>query len=281
MLDLHVHTVYSDGEHTPLEILNICNERDISVVSITDHNSMQGSKQALNINPYKNITVVPGIELSARYDVKGANLHILGYNIDVYNKQLNNVTNAVMEDNVMRLQSLVKLLKQHYDMNFKDADLHQIYSSIGNIGRPDIAKLCVNYGYTNSVHEAFERYLNPVDEMIAKRRVEFTDKTAIEYILEAGGVPCLAHPIELLMEEDKLKAYVKKLMSYGLQAVEVYQSKHSKDYTNMLLNMVTELGLVYSGGSDYHGPIVTPDIEMGYGKNNNLHISSATILSKF
>lgn len=281
MIDLHVHTIYSDGEHTPLEVLDICSGRGISTVAITDHNSMEGSRQAIANNPYEHIKVISGIELSALYDVKGANLHILGYGIDLYNKELNEVTNAVMEDNVTRLKSIVELLKQHYNFSFKDADLERIYNSIGNIGRPDIAKLCVDYGYTTSVEETFAKYLNPIDDKIAKRKVEFTDKSAIEYILGAGGIPCLAHPIELLLGMDDLKEYILTLMSYGLGAIEVFQSKHSESYATALLEIANEFGLLVSAGSDYHGPIVTPDIEMGYGKNHNLCIDSATILSRF
>lgn len=281
MIDLHVHTIYSDGEHTPLEVLGICDERGISTVAITDHNSMEGSRQAIENNPYENIRVIPGIELSARWHVKGANLHILGYGIDLYNKELNEVTNAVMDDNVMRLKSIVELLKKHYNLSFKDEDLERIYSSIGNIGRPDIAKLCVDYGYAKTVEEVFIKYLNPIDDKIAKRKVEFTDKSAIEYILKAGGIPCLAHPIELLIDKDALKKYIPTLMSYGLGAIEVFQSKHCESYTKSLLKIANEFGLLYSAGSDYHGPMVTPDIEMGYGKDHNLHISSATILSRF
>ena len=280
MIDLHVHTIYSDGEHTPLEILDICKQRGVTTVAITDHNSMQGSKEAVKNNSYKDITVIPGIELSARYDVKGANLHILGYNIDLYDETLNNVTYAVMQDNVMRLESLVGLLKKYYNLSFKDEDLQTVYTSIGNIGRPDIAKLCVKYGYASTVQEAFAKFLNPVDDKIVKRRVEFTDKSAIEYILGAGGIACLAHPIELLKEHDDLRDYIKLLMSYGLECIEVYQSKHSATYIMELLDIVNEFGLVYSAGSDYHGPIVTPDIELGYGKDNNLNIQTATILSK-
>lgn len=281
MIDLHVHTIYSDGEHTPLEVLDLCNQRNISTVAITDHNSMEGSIQAIENNPYDHIKVISGIELSALYDVKGANLHILGYGIDLYNKELNEVTDAVMQDNVTRLKSIVELLKKHYNFSFNDEDLERIYSSIGNIGRPDIAKLCVDYGYTTSVEETFAKYLNPIDDKITKRKVEFTDKSAIEYIIGAEGIPCLAHPIELLINMNDLKAYIRTLMSYGLGAIEVFQSKHSESYTKDLLNIANEFGLLYSAGSDYHGPMVTPDIEMGYGKNHNLNINSATILSRF
>jgi len=281
MVDLHVHTVYSDGEHTPVEILDICNNRGVSTVSITDHNSMEGSRQAIANNPYSNIKVIPGVELSARWHVKGANLHILGYGIDLNNQELNNATNSVMLDNVRRLQSLVKLLKEHYNISFKEEDLEQVYGAIGNIGRPDIAKLCVKYGYSDSVQEAFVKYLDPVDDKIVKRRAEFTDKSAIECILRAGGIPCLAHPIELLIDIDELRKYIPTLMSYGLRAIEVFQSKHPVSYTAELLKIANEFGLLHSVGSDYHGPIVTPDIELGYGREHNLHINSATILSRF
>ena len=281
MIDLHVHTIYSDGEHTPLEVLDICNKRGVSTVAITDHNSMEGSKQAVENNPYKHLKVITGIELGAYYPVKGANLDILGYNIDLNNSQLNDITNAIMSDNIRRLKSLVKLLKECYNISFKDEDLEKVYGSIGNIGRPDIAKLCMIYGYTTSVQEVFKKYLNPLKDKIVKRIVELTDKSAIEYVLNAGGIPCLAHPIELLINIEDLRAYIRTLMAYGLQAIEVFQSKHSANYTRELLRIANEFGLLFSVGSDYHGPIVTPDFEIGYGKNHNLHISSATILSRF
>ena len=280
MIDLHVHSIYSDGEYDTLKLLEICEKRKISTVAITDHNSKEGSKRAIMQNPYSDVTVISGIELSALYPVKGANLHILGYNIDLENKESTDVTEAVMADNIMRLNSLVGLLKKHYGLSFKEEDLERVYASIGNIGRPDIAKLCVKYGYTRTVYEAFEIYLNPVDDEITKRKVELTDRQCIEYIKNAGGIACLAHPIELKKDFDELKRYISTLIPYGLEAIEVYQSKHTPEYSSKLLEIVNEYGLLYSIGSDYHGPVVTPDIELGYGKNHNLHKNTATILSK-
>ena len=279
MIDLHVHTIYSDGEYDPIGILTKCHERGISTVAIADHNSMEGSKRAMLENPYADITVISGIELGAHYPVKGGTLHVLGYNIDLNNKSLNEVTQAIMSDNVMRLKSCVSLLKKYYCISFKDEDLEEIFKAVGNIGRPDLAKLCVKYGYSLNVEEAFVNFLNPIDDEIAKRRVQLTDKDCIEYIVNAGGIACLAHPIELKQDLQQLRQYILKLMSYGLEAVEVYQSKHTAKYSEELLKIVDEYGLLYSVGSDYHGPIVTPDIELGFGKNHNLHKETATILS--
>ena len=280
MIDLHVHSIYSDGEYEPLKILELCNEREISTISITDHNSMEGSKFAISHNPYPNIKVISGVELSAKYPIKGGNLHILGYGIDLENEELNQVTEAIMADNIRRLDSLVYLLKKHYNLSFKEQDLERIYEAVGDIGRPDIARLCVKYGYTNTVAEAFERYFNPIHDMVAKHKVELTAKECIEYIQRAGGISCLAHPIELKKDTEELKKFILELMSYGLSAVEVYQSKHSAQYSKQLLKIVDEYGLLYSVGSDYHGPVTSPKFEMGYGQNNNLNMQTATILSK-
>ena len=280
MIDLHVHTIYSDGEFSPKEILDLCKLRNITVIGITDHNIMEGCKLAILENPYKDIKVIPGLELSAKYDVRGANLHILGYNIDLENDMLNNVCNSIREDNVMRLESVVSLLSTHYGLTFKEEDLKRIYTSIGNIGRPDIAKLCVEYGYAETINEVFDNYLNPIDLEVKKRKTELSDKEIIEYILNAGGIPVLAHPIELKMDDDTLRQYIKKLLSFGLRGIEVYQSKHSRKYTNMLLDIVNEYNLLYSVGSDYHGPVVTPNIELGFGTDNNLCKNEASILNE-
>ena len=280
MIDLHVHTIYSDGEHSPKEILELCKKRSITVVGITDHNTVEGCKQAILQNPYEDITIIPGLEFEAKYDVKGANLHILGYNVDLNNKPLNDICNAIMEDNVMRLKSIVELLKSNYGLTFKDLDLDEIYSSIGNIGRPDIARLCVEYGYATDIEESFKKYLIPIEDKIAKRKAELTDIACIEYIKNAGGIACLAHPIELRMDMYTLKKYIKFLTDLGLEALEVYQSKHSKEYSEELLKIAKENNLLCSVGSDYHGELITPDIELGYGRNNNLHMNEASILSK-
>lgn len=280
MIDLHTHTIYSDGEYTPLELINMCNESGITTVAITDHNTIEGAKQALLVNPHKNITVIPGIEFGALYNVKGADLHILGLNVDVNNLALNNISKVIMQDNIERIKSIFSLLKTQYNLSFKDADIEQVFNSIGNIGRPDVAKLCVTYGYAKDVEDAFKNLLNPIHHLVAKRKHELTDKACIEYIIQAGGIPCLAHPFTLKKDFLEVKAYVKTLISYGLEAIEVFHSQQSPEYSNQLMTLVNELSLLYSVGSDFHGPIVTPDVILGCGKNNNLNRDTATILSK-
>lgn len=278
MIDLHVHTTFSDGELTPLEVLNMCYKNNIFVISITDHDSFSGVKQALQTNPYDNITVIPGIELDAYYP-KGT-LHILGYNISFNNPTLNNVISQINEDNVMRLKSLISELKKNFNISFKENDIDDIFLRDRSVGRPDVAKLCVKYGYSTSVKEAFELLLNPLKEKVIKKKLDLSDYECIKYITDAGGIASIAHPITLKKNTDDLEIYLKNLQSYGLKAVEVYHSTHSKKDTINFINISNKLNLLTSGGSDYHGPLAKPDIQIGSGKNNNLNITNLTILNE-
>lgn len=278
MIDLHVHTTFSDGELTPLEVLNMCYKNNISVISITDHDNFSGVKTALQTNPYGNITIIPGIELEAYYPI--GTLHILGYNISFNNPTLNNVISQINEDNVMRLKSLISELKKNFNISFKENDIDDIFLRDGSVGRPDVAKLCVKYGYSTSVKEAFELLLNPLKEKVIKKKLELSDYECIKYITDAGGIASIAHPITLKKNTDDLEIYLKNLQSYGLKAVEVYHSTHSKEDTINFINIANKLKLLTSGGSDYHGPLAKPDIQIGSGKNYNLNITNLTILNE-
>lgn len=279
-IDLHVHTIYSDGEKTPLEILEMCNKNNISIVAITDHGNILGAKKAIKENPYSHIRVIPGIELTATYPKKGCNLHILGYNVNLEDKGLNDISKDIMRDAENRVKSFIKELGKNFSIYFPQKDIDEIFNSVGNIGRPDVAKLCVKYGYAKTVQEAFKKLLDPLEDKVEKRKVRLNAKDCIEYILNAGGIPCLAHPIELKQEIGELKEYITELKGYGLKAVEVYQSKHTKEYSQQLLKIAEELSLLYSAGSDYHGPIVSPNTKIGSGNNNNLNIEYVSLLSE-
>jgi predicted metal-dependent phosphoesterase TrpH len=278
MIDLHIHSTFSDGELTPLEVLNVCYKKNISIISITDHDNFSGVRQAIQTNPYSNITVIPGIEIDAYYP-KGT-LHILGYNISFNNPSLNAVISQIHEDNVTRIKSLISELKKNYNISFKEKDIDDIFLCDGTVGRPDVARLCVKYGYSKSVKDAFKLLLNPLKEKVIKKKLELSDCECIKYITDAGGIASIAHPITLKKNTDDLEIYLKKLQSYGLKSVEVYHSTHSNEDTINFINISKKLNLLTSGGSDYHGPITKPDIQIGSGKNNNLNINNLTILNE-
>lgn len=277
--DLHIHSTFSDGELTPCEILDICHQKNISVISITDHNNLLGSKQAIKENPYKNITVLPGIEFSAKSPAD-INLHILGYNMDLENSMLNELTAEIMKDSIRRIKSLLSELKKTYNISFKDDDIKEVFSLQGNIGRPEIAKLCVKYGYVHTVKDAFEYLFDPIKDKIIKKQVELTDKECIKYIVQAGGIASLAHPVTLKKDTHELKLYIQALASSGLEAVEVYHSNNPINLTHELLQITKDLNLYQSLGSDFHGPIVTPGIKLASGLNGNIYNKEANIITK-
>lgn len=277
-VDLHIHSTYSDGELTPMQLLNLCYDKDMKIISITDHNSIMGAKEAITLNPYKNIKVIPGIEINAKYT--GGEQHILGYNIEIDNKDLNNICKLIVEDNLRRIKSLVANLKSIYGISFKDEELQDVYNMVGNIGRPEIAKLCLKHGYVKTIQEAFDKLFIPIKDKTVKRQVDLSAKECIEYIINAGGVASLAHPITLNKDTKDLKEYIKELKTYGLSAIEVYHSLHSAQYSNNLLKIAKELNLLCSAGSDYHGVLVKPNIFVGEYNKKDLKEEDITILSK-
>ncbi len=277
--DLHIHSIFSDGEFTPRELLNLCHEKNISVLAITDHNNLQGSKNIINQSTFNDITIIPGVEFFAK-SPSNIQIHILGYNINLNDSNLNHICKLIMEDNVRRIKSLISQLKINYNITFKDCDIEEVLSSQGNIGRPDIAKLCLKYGYVDSIQNAFKYLLKPLEGKVVKKHIEVTEKDCIKYILEAGGIASLAHPVTLKKDIYQLKKYIEELANMGLEAVEVYHSNNPPSLTDELLKITEDLSLYQSIGSDYHGPIITPDIVLGTGKNNNLVNRHANIICK-
>ena len=277
-IDLHIHSSYSDGEKDPLEILEICNDSNVTTLSITDHNNLLGVKEAILNNPYSNIKIIPGIEIDCYTPI--GQLHILGYDIDLEDKKLNEFCSLVMEDDRKRLASLLIELKKVFNLSFKDEDIQDVFLSKGSVGRPDIALLCVKYGYSNYAQEAFTKLFNPVKENVLKSSTEIFDFECLNYITNAGGIASLAHPITLEKDFYDLKKYLIKLKDYGLSGVEVYHSNQNPCFTNNLIEITNDIELLHSAGSDYHGPLLKPDILIGSGKNNNLNITNLSILSK-
>ncbi len=277
-IDLHIHTTASDGELTPVEVLKKYQAENFDIVAITDHDTVSGAKEVLNYNVEKKLTVIPGIELGAKYI--GGELHILGYNIDVFNKALNDVCTLIKQDNVYRIRSLIANLREYYGFKFSDSDIENLFTNKTNIRRPDIARLCVKYGYATTVKEAFDKYMEPIRSKTVKKKIDLTPRECIEYILKANGVPCIAHPISLQKDMDELESYLKELKSYGAMAIEVYHSKHSKEYANNLLKIAKKLNLLVSAGSDFHGEIVKPNVFLGKYNNDNLDVTDISILSK-
>ena len=197
-------------------------------------------------------------------------MHILGYNIDLSNKDLNDKLKELKENSKYNIMLYVKQLKDDYNIELPQEDIDKILNREGNIGRPLLALLLIKYGYVETVSEAFDKYLG--DEKVRQHKMWITKEECIELIINAGGVPVLAHPFTLKLTNEELKEELKYLVSIGLKGIEIIHSKGKEDEREYYKELAKEFNLITTGGTDYHGPEVKPSIELGTGITGNVSI---------
>lgn len=281
LIDMHIHSLYSDGELSPNELVELAFNYDIGTIAITDHDTINGIKN-LNRNSSlivdSGINVIDGIELSAKVD-KGI-MHILGYGIDKNNELLNKKLNKIRDINVNTVLSYIEILKNDYNIYFSYDDLRNLINSNHNLGRPDVARLLMKNGYVKSVPEAFDKYLIAAREKLGKRLKGIPFEECIDLIIKSGGIPVLAHPKTLKLDNNDLRELIRYMKSIGLSGVEVYHSIHSEEERNDFLNIANDYNLLISGGTDYHGPVNKPYIKLGSGENNNVKIRKLSLVDE-
>lgn len=272
-VDMHTHSVYSDGDLSPNELIKEAAKNNVSIISITDHDTLLGYKYLLsdkNNSELSLIKVISGIELSAKTD-KGR-MHILGYNFDLDNKELNEKITELKTNSFYSVLGIINQMRMDYGICFDADDIRDIFNKKGNVGRPDIAKLCIKYGYANSVQDAFDKYLNEAYQKTKVTNKGIPYEECIRLIKNAGGISVLAHPNQLLMDDEELEETLQKLIECGLDGIEVYHSGHSMEETEKYLALAQKYNLLISSGSDYHGKSVKPEIELGACKVKKLSI---------
>ena len=272
IIDMHTHTTYSDGEKTPNELISYAKSKGIGTISITDHNNIDAYKH-ITIND--NIDIIPGIEFTAR-DYVGK-IHILGYGMDLSNENLNKAINYIKESDIDFLLNIIDKLKYN-GIKILSKDVSFLINQEGTIGRRSLAKLLVDYGYVDTEKNAFRLYLNRIYNESKHIRKKLTYEECFEAIINAGGIPILAHPYTLNRDYIEFDELILDMISKGLKGIEVYHSRHNLEYITKLKKLINEYNLLYSVGSDYHGGIIKPDIEIGSGKQKNLCLNSCTAL---
>ena len=255
-IDLHTHSTFSDGTFTPLQLVKYAEEKGLKAFAITDHDTTEGIKEAKSIET--NVEVISGVEISTRYDKK--EIHIVGLYVNENDADLNKQLKYYREKRVTRnFEILEKLNSLGVDITIDDVK----ESCTGDvISRAHIAKALVSKGFVGSYTEAFDRYLGD-NKCAYVPRETLNYEESMELITKAGGVPVLAHPL-YKMSDTNLENMMVKLRQKGLKAVEVYYSTHSNSDTQHVMAMANRVGLIYSGGSDFHGA-TKPKIDMGTG----------------
>ena len=242
-IDLHIHTVYSDGTFTPAEVVRIAKNLGITAISITDHDSVKGVKEALRAGEEMGVEVIPGVEISA--DMGKDEIHILGYYLNWEDEKFLSQLEIFQQTRVQRNDKLLRRLDE-LGMRVDRQELARI-APRGVISRLHIARLMVEKGYVSSIGGAFEDWLNPGKPAYVER-IKVLPAKIISLITEAGGIPVLAHPF--LSKRDDL---IPDLVKFGLQGIEIYHSSHSPVATEHYRVLAKRYNLLITGGSDCHG----------------------------
>ncbi len=283
-MDLHIHTVYSDGEHTPEEIFEIVSNKGLDVFSITDHDTIEGAKKMTSRN---SIFYIPGVELTAKCSI--GREHILGYNIDLNNATLNSVLKEKKESDKDNFLLYYETLQKVYGIAFPQEEIDRIMSRVGNVGRVDLSNLLRKYGYAIDQEDAFQKYLHPINELVRKDKKGLTEEECIHLIKNAGGYVSLAHPISLNPAYKKqdlketyqdLKERLITMKKMGLDAIEIQHIHHNTAFREMLMSLASELSLLESGGTDYHGESIKPGVQIGSGYYGNVAIKRLSLVDE-
>ncbi len=261
-LDLHLHTTYSDGSLTPVEVLALAKHANVTALAITDHDILDGIPEAVVAGKDLGIEVIPGVEISSRYGE--SELHILGYFVDRSDATLLSRLARLRESRHSRNPKIIEKLRSlGLAVTYDDVIA---LAGTPSVGRPHIARVLMQKGYVTSAKEAFDRYLaNGAAAYVPRDLPE--PETAVRWITEAGGVAVLAHPTWVRESEEGLFKLCANLKEAGLRGIEVHYSTHTKSQTSDYLRLATKLGLLVTGGSDFHG-VTKPDIEVGIGRGS-------------
>lgn len=281
IIDLHTHTNYSDGDLSPNELIRLAIEKRVGILGITDHDTLDGIKQIDKTNSLivdSGIQIIDGVELSAK--VSKGRMHILGYDIDINNVNINKEMEKIKDNSINSVLSIMEQIKRDYGIVFGYSDIKELVNSNHNLGRPDLAKLCVKYGYASSIQDAFNKYLIEAYNKTRSTSKGLSYQECIELILQSKGIPILAHPKSLELPEKEFLILLKEMINSGLKGIEVYHSSHTKEEIKYYLEIANKYDLLISGGSDYHGKTIKPDIELGTGKNNGIRIKKLSLLDK-
>lgn len=259
--DLHIHTLYSDGVFSPEKIVDTAVDVGLQAIALTDHDnvlSYQVAKDYLKQTEREDkLELIRGIEVNTLY--KNYEVHILGYFMDVENNDFQNLLKNQQQARVKQTKEIISLLSKKEGIKIKFEDIKKQVAEGGSIGRPHIAKAITNAGGTNSVIDAYAKYIHD-DSPVYVQRKTVSPHDAVEIIYDAGGIPVIAHPHDL----DIAEKLIKELMQYGLRGIEAYHRKHSPACVEYFSSMAEELGLIVTGGSDFHCPnIMNGQIVLG------------------
>ena len=241
--DTHVHSVASDGALAPADVVALAKERGLLGMALTDHDTVDGLAEALAAGKELDITVLPGIELSAEY--KDHDVHVLGYWIDPERMRATGRLQELSQARTRRVYEMARRL----DILGMPVDADAILAAAGTSpGRPHVAAAMIDAGYVANLREAFAKWLGRGCPAYVPRP-KLSPFEAVELIIRCGGAAALAHPG--CGVPDRL---IKPLIRAGIGGVEVYRPDHDRAAEKKYAAIALHNGLAALGGSDFHSP---------------------------
>ena len=253
--DLHIHSNASDGRYSPAEIVNMAAAAGLTIMALTDHDTIDGLAPALEAaKAFPALRLIPGVELST--DTTGGEVHVLGYFIDYTNQELKASLERMRNSRAIRTEKMIAKLKELGC----DVELARVREIAGNgaLGRAHVAQALLEKGYITSFKEAFTKYIGRNGPAYVARE-KLKPAEAVQLILKVHGLPVLAHPFTTLNPET----IVKELKMSGLAGMEVYYAGYLPAETNNLLNLAQKYDLIPTGGTDYHGIDTASEMTIG------------------
>ena len=258
IVDFHTHSTCSDGTLTPKELVNHAKKSGLSAFALTDHDSVDGIKEAKEEAERIGIEFIPGIEFSA---AENTETHIIGLFINPENETLLKTIEKLKGSRKRRMEEICfKLRNLGMDITHDEA----LEIAGGNfVGRAHIAKLMVEKGYCETIKECFEKYIGLGKPAYAEKN-ELSAVEAVKAIRAAGGLAFLAHLNQTGYSLEQLEELLLKLKSAGLNGIEGYYPEYTAEQISDYRALAEKLSLCFSGGSDYHAAM-KPHIQIGVG----------------
>lgn len=261
-VDLHLHSSVSDGTDTPTQLVDKAAAAGLDTIALTDHDTMDGIAEARARAADVGVRLIPGIELSVTYD--GTKMHMLVYFTEPGTEDLEVMLEGLRRGRLRRNERILeRLTAQGYDITPEDVSM---WARGPSVGRPHIADALVHKGYFATRDEVFKDVLRDGGSAYV-RRTGLTARDAISKARDVGAVTVIAHPITIGKPEGGYEAMYRELADLGLGGIEAHHPLHSLELRAHLEHLAGSIGLVATGGSDYHGT-GKRDYRIGVGRGD-------------
>ena len=244
-VDLHIHSTASDGRLSPAEVVRKSAEAGLTVIALTDHDTVDGIAPALEAaKDLPGLKVIPGVEINT--DLPSGEAHVLGYFVDHTNAELGKALERLRQSRQIRAQGMIDKLGG-LGIHIEWQQVKEIAGD-ATIGRPHIAQILLEKGYISSIKDAFTKYIGRKGPAYVERE-KIAQTEAVALILQANGLPVLAHPLTF----PEMETMVSKLKTAGLIGIEAYYDNYTAEEVDRLVRLAERHSLIATGGSDYHG----------------------------